>query len=279
MSGAGAAWTPLVLAVAPTGARRTRADHPELPITPPEIARTATACAEAGASMLHLHVRDGAGRHTLDVGIYRAAIAAVRREVGMRMVIQVTTEAAGRSGPAEQMALVQELRPEAASLALAELIPDAEAEAPAAEFLAWCRSSGIAVQYILYDAEDVRRFSALGRRGVISEERPFVLFVLGRYAAERASEPRDLLPFLAAHEGAKGPWALCAFGPRETACAVAAAALGGHARVGFENNLRLPDGALAPDNAALVAATAAGARVIGRPLADADTARELMAAT
>lgn len=65
--------------------------------------------------------------------------------------------------------------------------------------------------------------------------------------------------------------------PREGACAALAAALGGHARVGFENNLTLSDGTPAPDNAALVAPAAAAARLIGRPLADADAARALMA--
>ena len=54
-----------------------------------------------------------------------------------------------------------------------------------------------------------------------------------------------------------------------------AAALGGHVRVGFENNLFLPDGATAPDNAALVRLAARGARLIGRPLASADDLRAL----
>ena len=58
---------------------------------------------------------------------------------------------------------------------------------------------------------------------------------------------------------------------------MAAAASGGHVRVGFENNLYLPDGSLAADNAALVAHAAAAARVLGRPFADAGTVRRLFA--
>lgn len=279
MSGAPAeaVWGPLVLAVAPNGARRTPADHPALPIAPAEIARTAAACLEAGAAMLHLHVRDRHGRHSLDAEAYRAAISAVRAEVGGRLVVQATTEAAGRYAPAEQMAAVRELRPEAVSLAVRELVPEAGHEAAAAEFFAWCLGEGVAAQYILYDAADVERFRDLVGRGVVPGQRHSLLFVLGRYGADAASSPRELLPFLAAAEGLEGPWALCAFGPREAACAVAAAVLGGHARVGFENNLHLPDGGLAPDNAALVAAAAAGVRAIGRPLADAAEARRLMA--
>ncbi|MDH3475022.1 MAG: 3-keto-5-aminohexanoate cleavage protein [Rhodospirillales bacterium] len=276
MSGQTSDWTRLILAVAPNGARKTKADHPALPIEPDEIARAAAACLEAGAAMIHLHVRDRDGNHSLDVEAYRAAIAALRREVGEKLVIQVTTEAVGRYRPDEQMAMVRELRPEAVSLALRELAPDQAAEPAAAEFFAWLQREEIQPQFILYSDDDLRRFDDLRARGVVPQERPFLLFVLGRYAKGQVSDPRDLLPFLAANQ-AGHTWALCAFGRREIACAVAAAALGGHARVGFENNLHLPDGARAPDNAALIAAAAAGARAIGRPLADAEAARAIMA--
>jgi uncharacterized protein (DUF849 family) len=67
---------------------------------------------------------------------------------------------------------------------------------------------------------------------------------------------------------------MCAFGPGENACVATAAALGGHARVGFENNLRLRDGQLAPDNAALVRQAAEVAAALGRPLASAAQIRE-----
>jgi uncharacterized protein (DUF849 family) len=275
MSAAGG-WAPMVLAVAPNGARKTRDDHPALPITPEEIARTAAACTEAGAAMIHLHVRDRDGCHSLDPSRYRDAMTAVRREVGNRLLIQVTSEAVGRYQPPEQMAMVRELRPEAVSLAVREIVPDEAHEPAAAEFLAWMLGAEIMVQYILYSDEDLARFDDLIRRGVVPGERHSVLFVLGRYAKDQTSSPTDLLPFLAANR--KGHvWSLCAFGPREIACAVAAAALGGHARVGFENNFYLPDGSLAPDNAASIAAAAAGARAIGRPLADGDSARALMA--
>ena len=269
-------WAPMVLAVAPNGARKTREDHPALPITPEEIARTAAACTEAGAAMIHLHVRDRDGRHSLDPSGYRDAMAAVRREVGHRLLIQVTSEAVGRYQPPEQMAMVRELKPEAVSLAVREIIPDQAHEPAAAEFLAWMLGEGVMVQYILYSEADLARFDDLVRRGVVPGDRHSVLFVLGRYAKDQTSSPTDLLPYLAANRQGH-VWSLCAFGPRETACAVAAAALGGHARVGFENNFYLPDGSLAPDNAASVAAAAAGAKAIGRPLADGDSARALMA--
>lgn len=267
---------PVMLAVAPNGARKTKADHPALPITPDELAHTAAACRDAGAAMIHLHVRDSAGAHSLDVEAYRAAIGAVRAAVGEEMVIQVTSEAVGRYKPEEQMAVVRALRPEAVSLAPRELIPDEEAESEAADFLSWLDAEGILPQFILYSAEEVERFDALIDRGVVPGGRRFLLFVLGRYSASQQSSPADLLPFVAANRRGH-PWAVCAFGRRETACALAAMTLDGHARIGFENNLHLPDGSVAPDNAALVAATARGAAAVARPLADAKTARDMMA--
>jgi uncharacterized protein (DUF849 family) len=265
---------PLVLGVAPNGAYKTGRDHPRVPVTRDDIVADAIACRNAGASLFHLHVRDAEGRHLLDAQAYRDATQAIRRAVGNTLVIQITTEAAGRYKRAAQMSVVREVRPEAVSIALREIVPDAAAEAEAQAFLAWLRAESVMPQYILYSPDDVTRYRDLLLRGVIPAARDFLLFVLGRYSAGQVSEPADLLPFLRAHDGAT-PWAVCAFGPREAACAMTAAALGGHVRVGFENNLYLPDGTLAADNAALVRNVATGAATIGRPLASADDVREM----
>ncbi len=259
-----AATAPLLIAVAPNGARKTKQDHPTLPISPNELAETAEAALDAGAAMIHLHVRDAEERHSLDVDRYRDAIAAVRQAVGPDMIIQVTSEAAGVFGREEQMAMVRGLTPQAVSLAVREIVPDEAAEAEGAAFLTWMAQEQIRPQYILYSAEDVTRLFELRRRGIVPDERPFLLFVLGRYTAGQRSQPADLLPFLAAAEGQPCDWAICAFGPLEGASALTAAALGGHVRVGFENNLYLADGSVAPDNAALVRQVAEGAPAMGR---------------
>lgn len=270
-------WPPLAIAVAPNGARKTPAEHPNLPVTPAAIARDARECLEAGACMLHLHVRDSGDGHTLDPGIYREAIGAVRAEVGDALVIQTTTEAVGRYRPGEQIAVVKALKPEAVSLAVRELVPDADHEAATGDFLRWCAAEAVAPQFILYDRADLARFHDLAARGVVPGRRHFLLYVLGRYTGGQRSQPADLLPFVCSGQGLEQPWMLCAFGARETACATMAAALGGHVRVGFENNMTLPNGRPAPANAALVAAAAEAARAIGRALMDAAGLRALMA--
>jgi len=263
---------PFILCVAPNGARRGKADHPRLPITTEEIAREAAAAREAGAAMLHLHVRDRDGRHLLDAAAYREAIAAVRREVGDDLLVQITTEAVGRYSPAEQIAVVDEVAPEAASIAVRELFAEGADAGAAAHFLTRQARRGALIQHILYDVADVIRFEALARSGSIPLEGASQILVLGRYAAGQVSDPAELIPVLAARSVAI-TWMVCAFGSREAAAGIAAAALGGHARVGFENNMFLPDGALAPDNSALIAAVAAALPTTGRRLATPAEAR------
>lgn len=272
-----AGWPPLILANAPNGASRTQADHPALPMTAAELARTAAEIAEAGAALIHIHVRDGEGRHLLDAEAYRAATRAIRAEVGDRLVVQITSEAAGRYAAPEQIAVVRAVRPEAVSLALREIVPDAAAEPAAADFFAWARRERVLLQVILYEPAEVTRYVELKARGVLGEGGDFPLFVLGRYTPGQVSRPADLLPFLAVAGEELPLWSICAFGPRENACALAAAALGGHVRVGFENNLLSPDGRPAENNAAQIRRAAEGARLLGRPLADADAARAMMA--
>ncbi|MGN8060194.1 3-keto-5-aminohexanoate cleavage protein [Ralstonia sp. 22111] len=265
---------PIAIAVAPNGARKTHADHPALPITPDELAACARQCVDAGAAMLHLHVRRPDGTHSLEPEDYRPAIAAVQRAVGDALVIQITTEAVGIYTPEQQMASVRALQPEAISAALRELAPDAAHEAEAARFFGELAAARTAIQYILYSADDVVRYRDLRARGVLPDTPHWVLFVLGRYSAGQRSDPSDLLPFLQAWaEGgditANVPWAMCAFGPREAECALSAALLGGHARLGFENNMALPDGSTAPDNAALVTNLRRHLDALHRPVASA----------
>ena len=266
---------PFLVMVAPNGARRTKADHPALPIAPAELAHAAAACLDAGAAAIHLHVRDRDQRHTLDPDAYKAALAAVRAAVGDRMICQITTEAVGAYAPAQQMATVRDVRPESVSLAIRELVPDAAHERAAARFFAWLRRERIRPQFVLYDAGEVVLFNDLRDRGVVPDGPAFLLFALGRYPVGRVSHPRDLAPFVAAADPGD-PWAVCAFGRAEGACALTAAAMGGHSRVGFENNFILSTGATAPDNAALVAEAVDAARCAGRKMADADAARGMV---
>ncbi|MFN4140500.1 3-keto-5-aminohexanoate cleavage protein [Aestuariivirga sp.] len=271
----------IFLAVAPNGARKTKSDHPRLPLSAAELADCAAACREGGACMIHLHVRDAAGRHSLDIDAYREATRAIRSAVGDSLVIQVTSEAVGTYTPGEQMSMVRGLKPEAVSIAVRELFSGQAPEQEVASFLTWAHAAGIVMQFILYDAADVRSYLGLRRRGVIPSGRHWVLLVLGRYTGG-VSRFEDLLPMYLAWTAEPGlsagiPWSICAFGQREVECAAAAVTLGGHVRIGFENNMSLPDGRVARDNAELISCFAGVARTLGYGLATADDMRRLFA--
>lgn len=266
--------SPIAIAVAPNGGRRTKADHPNLPMMPDELAKTASECLEAGACMIHVHVRDAEGRHLLDSDAYGQAITAIRSAVGQRLVIQITSEALGIYKPEEQMAVVRDVRPEAVSLALREFVPTEAAEPAFAEFLNWLKRERIAPQIILYSPEEAVRLADMHRRGLVPFESIPVLYVLGRYTVGQTSRPADLLPFLAPEMPVFPDWMVCAFGRYEAACVMSAALLGGNVRVGFENNLDLPDGTRANSNAELVARVAMAAKACGCSLMTAEGLKE-----
>ena len=268
----------VALAVAPNGGRKTKADHPALPLSADELARTAAECLERGASMIHLHVRDAEGRHCLDPEAYRAAIASICEAVGDRLVLQITSESLGRYSPAEQRAAVLRTNPEAVSLALRELAPEAADEKDFGDFLGKLRQMRVHPQIILYTPAEAERLGAMLKQGLIPFDKLSVLYVLGRFALTRTAMPRDLLPFLAPEAPRFHAWSVCAFGRRETACVTAAALLGGHARVGFENNLALPSGERAASNAELVGAAVHALEAVGLQTQTADGLREEVAA-
>lgn len=233
--------------VAPNGARKGRADHPELPIAPAELARTARRCAAAGATALHLHVRDANGRHTLDASRYREAIAMIAAVSDIR--IQITTEAAGLFDVAAQIACLEQVRAPEASVALREIERD---PARLEEVFRVAEQAGTEVQHILYSPDDLGRLLRHLEAGTIPARFDRVLFVLGRYAVAQACAPEDLSPFLATLGDAPLRWSACAFGAREQDCLLAALRQGGDVRVGFENNTIAPDGSPFADNVASV---------------------------
>lgn len=238
--------------VAPNGARLGRADHPALPVTIPEIVATARACHAAGAGAIHAHVRDADGAHVLDAGLYSELIAEMARTVP-GMPVQITTEAAGRYSPAEQRTVLRRISPEGVSIALAEMLADGDRAAARRSYHALAEA-GVAVQHILYDPGQIAALAAEIAAGTIPSSGVQVLYVLGRYTAGQQSDPGMLAPFVhaALGVGLHEDWAICAFGKAETACLRHARSMGGKARVGFENNLRMSDGRRATDNAARV---------------------------
>ncbi len=248
--------------VAPNGARRNKADHPALPISVAETAQTAKACFAAGADCIHLHIRDDNGQHSLDAGRYREAIAAIK-QAAPAMAVQITTEAAGIFDVSAQYACLQQVRPKAVSVSVREMARDV---AVAGKLYGFAAEAGIDLQHILYDVKDVTLLNEWWKSGIVARSLHSVLFVLGRYQPPVLAQPKDLAGLLDATANMDFNWTVCAFGQNELACVRQALKHGGNIRVGFENNMQLPDGSVATDNAQLVAlAVQAGIELGLRP--------------
>lgn len=244
---------------APNGARKTKADHPQLPMTIAETVQEAHKAHQAGAAILHAHVRDINGQHTLDHGLYQELLGEMSRQVPT-MPCQITTEAVGKFSVEEQFNCLNQTQPQYASIAIREIT--SEGIDLAARTYHAARDQGTHIQHILYDLEDLTLLRKLVKQGHLNTKSPDILYVLGKYNPDFRSHPDELDPFLAQDLTFVNSWMVCAFGPLEYDIMVKAAEHGGHARIGFENNLYLKEGTLAPDNAALIKQFAAHADII-----------------
>jgi len=265
---------PVIIMVAPNGARKTQADHPALPVSIDETVKEALRCHAAGATVLHAHVRGEQKEHVLDVGLYRELIAEMNQQAP-DMFVQITTEAVGRYNIEQQVDCVQSLVPEMTSIALREITASYAKPDFAKAFFTWATEASVHIQHILFSADDLAHFIRYRQEGIVPESHRCVLFVLGRYAVDFQSAPADLTPFLQGDID-QLDWFTCAFGLQEQACVMAGIENDGHARVGFENNLHLPSGKLASSTTSLVDSLTSKIRSSGRVVADSTHTRTLL---
>ncbi len=237
------------LMVAPNGARHTRNDHPELPVTLAQTLRTAQDCFAAGADGLHMHLRKADGEHLLDAGLYREAVGEMRR-ILPDMAVQITTEAVGQYPAHTQRHIALSSGAQLVSIAVREMQAETD-HTLTRSFYKACDAQEISVQHILYHPDDLPLLSTFLSRKQFNAPSLQLLFVIGRYGPNGAAGPKGLLPYLAQMQrlNLSPDWAACAFGKHETKCLLAAHAAGGKLRVGFENSFWNMDGTCARDNA------------------------------
>ncbi len=269
----------LILTAALVGAEVTRAQNPHVPFTPEEIADEAARCREAGASVVHLHVRTDDGKPTQSRDRFAATIEAIRRKSDV--VIQVTT--GGAVGmPIEERCQPLLLRPipEMATLNCGtinfgdDIFVNTRKEIR--EVAARIQETGSIAECECYEVGHLDEALSLVKENRISGTL-HVQFVMG---VPGAMAPREsLLRFLVGELAASGvphSWAVAATGRHQRPMTELAMRLGGHARVGLEDNIYLEKGVLAEGSAPLVARAAAYAASIDRKLADPARARELL---
>lgn len=265
---------PLIVTVAAVGAELTLDDQPNLPVTPELLAADAAECAAAGASIYHLHVRDGEGRPTMEVERFRAARAAI--EGASELVVQFTSGGAV-TDPVEARLAPLDLAPEMATLTTGTVnFGDEVFSNPVPLVTRLYRrmiERGVLPEYEIFDAGMIATATRLyGDLG--ASHHPHFDFVLGVPGALPAWD--DALPFLVSHLPEGATWSATGIGRAHLAVAEQTIALGGHVRTGFEDVLYYAKGEKAVSNAQLVGRVAGMAKAAGRDVATPAQAREVL---
>ena len=265
----------LIITAALTGAEVTREQQPALPITPDEIAQAAFECAQAGASIVHVHARLPDGTPTQDKEIYRQIIAAVRERCDV--IVQVSTGGAVGMTAAERLAPVT-LAPEMATLSMGSVNfgGDVFMNHPAdmEVFAQAMRAHGVKPELEIFDSGMLTTASRWLKKGLFEGPLHFD-FVLG-IPGGMASTPEALM-YLKSQLPPQATWTVAGIGAAQLPLATMAIVLGGHVRVGFEDNVYYRKGELASSNAQLVARIARISGELDRPVASPNEARAMLA--
>ena len=271
---------PLIVNAAVTGMVPTKADNPALPVTPSEIAADCERCVRAGASIVHVHARDDDGRPTYRAEVYREIVLRVRERCPDAILCVSTS---GRVFPgfeerAEVLDLDGDAKPELASLTLGSLNFARQASVNEPQLIRRLaermRERRVVPELEVFELGMVDYARYLVERGVLVEPHVFNL-LLGSLGTLAATPPNLVALVQALPDGAT--WAGAGIGRAQFAVNTLAIAMGGHARVGLEDNLWLDDDRRRPaTNEALVRRVARVAEAVERPLATPDQARALI---
>ena len=265
---------PLIITVAAVGAELTREQQPSLPLSAEELARDAAACAAAGASIYHLHVRDEQGHPTMDVETFRRAKEAITS--ASELIVQFTTGGAVTDGPEERLAPL-ELEPEMATLTTGTVNFGEEVfsnpEPVIRRLYGRMLESGVQPEYEIFEAGMIATAERLAGELGAEHHRHFD-FVLGVPGALPAWP--DVIAFLASKLPTEATWSATGIGKAHLPVAEETIDKGGHVRTGFEDVRYFAAGELASSNAQLIARVAEMARAKGRAVATPAEARRIL---
>jgi len=264
----------LIITAALTGAEVTRAQQPNLPLTPDEIANEAYACYVAGASIVHIHARDNDGNPTQDVEVYRQIKDKIAEKCNI--IFQPSTGGAVWHTPDQRLQPV-ELIPEMATLSCGtcNFGPDVfmNSEEYIEKFAKRMQEVGLKPEIEVFERGMIENAKSLVKKGLVKAPL-HVDFVLGVPGACPGT-PEDLM-FMVNQLPEGWTWTVAGIGRSELPLAVMAIILGGHVRVGFEDNVFYSKGQLATSNAQLVERIVRIAKEMGREIATPDEARKIL---
>ncbi|MGJ7545227.1 3-keto-5-aminohexanoate cleavage protein [Variovorax sp. LT1R16] len=267
---------------------------PHLPITPTQIADECLAAAEAGAGQVHIHVRDpGTGKPSMEVDLYREVVERIRRQ-DRELIVNLTTGPGGRFIPSEddpkvyapgtsllpperRVEHIALIRPDVCSLDLNTMNsgPDVVMNTPknVRRMARVIREAGVKPELEIFDSGDIHLALDLIADGTLDGPGMWT-FVLGvKYGFGPTPETllyaRNMLP-----RGAF--WSAFGIGRMEFPIVAQAWLMGGHVRVGMEDNIYLSHGVLAESNAQLVAKARDIIVSLGGQVASATEARSML---
>jgi 3-keto-5-aminohexanoate cleavage enzyme len=254
---------PAVLTTALTGPLATKADNPALPVTPEEIAAAAKDAYEAGAAVVHVHLRDADERPTADLATARRVVGLI--EEACPALIQLST-GVGVGVELEERCKLVEVRPRMATLNVCSMtFGSAEFSNPpdGVRRLAYRMGElGVKPELELYDGGHLEMALALHAEGLLEEPLQFslVMGVLGGMAATPAN-----LVALIDRIPAGSVWQVIGIGRHNLAMTAIGLAMGGNARTGMEDTLLVRRGQPATGNGELTARLATTANALDRP--------------
>jgi len=269
--------TGLLITVAPTGAETATRDCPQLPTTLDELVSTARECEQAGARMIHLHIRDAAHEPTLDLGYLTDAVQAVREATDL--IVQLSTGGSVHD-PLEQRLKVLDARPDSCSLTMGTTnFGDDVFSNPwpfVAELYQQTQERQVVPEFELFDLGHVAALHRLlDKHGLPYGGKVHVDFVMG-VPGGMPGTTAALVAGVQALPDAVTSWSATGIGRTTLPVMFASLSMGGHLRVGMEDVLTMAKGVPVESNAQLVRRAVEVAELAQRSPMTADEARATM---
>lgn len=266
----------LIITAAICGAEVTKEHNPAVPYTVEEMVREAKMAYEAGAAVIHVHVREDDGTSTQSKARYKEVIDAILKEIPDVILIPSTGGAVGMS--AEERLQPTELMPEMATLDCGTCnFGDEVFENTLPMMRVFGKrmlENNIKPEYECFEIGHLEAVLKMADKGEVPGHPMQFNFVLGVPGSGSASIGN--LVWMVQNLPAGSTWTATGVGRHEMPLAAHAIAMGGHVRVGFEDNIYISKGVLAKSNAELVEKVVRIAKELGREIATPADARRIL---
>lgn len=277
----------LIVTAALTGAQQGKAANPNIPEQPEEIVQQAIECWRAGAAIVHCHARDKSGRPTADVEVFRRIFEPLKEKTDL--VICLSTGGARTLPLQQRVAMIPAFKPDLASFNIGSamqgiydfknkkwLVDFTLAQSFAdLEFIGRTMAeNGTKAELEIYDWGMINNALLFRDIGVLNEPLHFS-FVMGMPGQTTSGTPKNLLHLVESIPPGSN-YQVIGIGRHQFPMVTMGIIMGGHIRVGLEDNLYIEKGDLAQSNAQLVEKAIRIARELGREIATPQEARKIL---